>query len=187
VQRFSRLLRLSKEDMMSTLRSACTVILALAVSVSMAEMKVGMVNSKTIFEKYEGYKEAQEKLKKEEAKWDQSISNRYKEIRNLKEQLNQQSLLMSNERKKKMQDSIDVLEALTHQEEQKYYGKKGEGNAKNEELSKQIVEKVNAIIEKIAKEENYDMIFDVRAGGVIYALPKYDLTERVIMLLGKEK
>lgn len=172
---------------MGIMRSAFVLILAVAVSVSIAEMKVGIVNSKTIINKYEGYKEAQEKLKKEEAKWDQSLSNRYKEIRSLKEQLHQQSLLMSDERKKKMQDSIAVLEALTHQEEKKYYGKNGEGNVKNQELSKQIVEKVNKIIEKIAKEENYDMIFDVQAGGIVYALPKFDLTERVLMLLSKEK
>ena len=52
---------------------------------------------------------------------------------------------------------------------------------------KPISEKVQRIIDKIAKEENFDFIFDARAGGIIYALPKYDLTDRVLMLLNKEK
>jgi Skp family chaperone for outer membrane proteins len=43
------------------------------------------------------------------------------------------------------------------------------------------------IIQKIAKDENYDFIFDARASGVVYAMPKYDLTERVLLLLNKEK
>jgi outer membrane protein len=178
---------IDKEVKMRIVRSMILLTVIVSVSVSLAEMKVGIVNSKVIFDKYEGLKEAQEKLKKEEAKWDQNISNRYKEIRALKEQLRQQSLLMSEERKKKLQDSIANMEALTFQEEQKKYGKTGEGNDKNIELSKQIVDKVNGVIEKIAKEENFDMIFDVQAGGIVYALPKYDITERVIMLLNKEK
>jgi outer membrane protein len=178
---------IDKEVKMRVVRSMILLTVIVSVSVSLAEMKVGIVNSKVIFDKYEGLKEAQEKLKKEEAKWDQNISNRYKEIRALKEQLRQQSLLMSEERKKKLQDSIANMESLTFQEEQKKYGKTGEGNDKNIELSKQIVDKVNGVIEKIAKEENFDMIFDVQAGGIVYALPKYDITERVIMLLNKEK
>ena len=86
-----------------------------------------------------------------------------------------------------MEDSIATMEALTHQEEQKIYGKQGDGNAKNIELSKQVVDKVNGIIEKIAKEENFDLIFDTQAGGIVFGLPKYDITERVILLLNKEK
>ena len=59
--------------------------------------------------------------------------------------------------------------------------------SKNEELTKPIIEKINKIIEKIAKDENYDYIMDARAGGVIYGKPAFDLTERVLDILNKEK
>jgi outer membrane protein len=160
---------------------------AIIVSAAMAEMKIGMVNSSTIINKYEGFKEGQEKINKETAKWDQSLSDKYKEIRKLKEQLDQRSLVLSADRKKELQDSIANKETQARQEEQRIYSKNGEIEKRNIELSKPIVEKINRIIEKIAKDENFDMIIDSYVGGVIYAMPKYDLTERVLMLLNKEK
>jgi outer membrane protein len=172
---------------MRTIAIFLVLTTAIIVSASMAEMKIGMVNSSTIINKYEGFKEGQEKINKETAKWDQGLSDRYKEIRKLKEQLDQQSLLLSGDRKKELQDSLAMKETQARQEEQRIYSKNGEVYKKNIELSKPIVEKINRIIEKIAKDENFDMIFDSYVGGVIFAMPKYDLTERVLMLLNKEK
>ena len=153
-----------------------------------AQMKVGYINSDVILVKYEGAKEAADKLNKEVAKWEQEASKRQNELKALKEKIDKQSLLLSAERKKELEDSLQQRYAQYQQFLQEKFGQKGEAYSKNEELSKPIVEKVNKIIEKIAKEENYDFIFDARAGGIVYAnAQKYDLTDRVLMLLNKEK
>jgi outer membrane protein len=151
-----------------------------------AELKIGFINSEEIFRGYEGTKEAQEKFDKEVQKWEQDATNRQKEIKDLKDQLDKQSLLLSSERraeleaklKQKMTDYQDFLQTK--------FGQKGEALSKNEELTKPIIEKINKIIDKIAKEENYDYILDARAGGVIFAKPAYDLTKRVINILNKD-
>jgi outer membrane protein len=67
------------------------------------------------------------------------------------------------------------------------FGQRGEALVKNEELMKPVVEKINKIIEKIAKDENFDFIFDIRMGGIVFAKPAYDLTDRVLAQLAKEK
>jgi outer membrane protein len=157
-----------------------------AVAVS-AEMKVGYINSELIFAKYEGTKEAQDKFNKEVAKWEQEASKKQKDIKDMKDQLDKQSLLLSNERKRELEDSLRQKMALYEKFLQEKFGQKGEALTKNEELTKPIIEKINKILEKIAKEENYDFIFDARGGGIVYAMPKYDLSERVLMLLNKEK
>jgi outer membrane protein len=163
------------------------VCCVMAASVS-AQLKVGYINSDVILVKYEGAKEAAEKLNKEVARWEQEASKRQNELKSLKDQIEKQSLLLSAERKKELEDSLQQKYTLYQQFLQDKFGQKGEAYSKNEELSKPIVEKVNKIIEKIAKEENYDFIFDARAGGLVYAnAQKYDLTERVLMLLNKEK
>ena len=162
------------------------VCCVMAASVS-AQLKVGYINSDVILVKYEGAKEAADKLNKEVAKWEQEASKRQNDLKALKDQIDKQSLLLSAERKKELEDSLQQKYAQYQQFLQEKFGQKGEAYSKNEELSKPIVEKVNRIIEKIAKEENYDFIFDARSGGVVYAMPKYDLTERVLMLLNKEK
>jgi outer membrane protein len=161
-------------------------LLAGAVAVS-AQLKVGFVNSEVILVKYEGAKEAADKLNKEVAKWEQEASKRQNELKALKDKIDKQSLLLSAERKKELEDSMQQKYTQYQQFLQDKFGQKGEAYSKNEELSKPIVEKVNRIIEKIAKEESFDFIFDARNGGLVYAMPKYDLTERVLMLLNKEK
>lgn len=168
------------------------IVAAIAVSsvVSMAfcaDMKIGFINSEWIFSEYEGTKEAQDKFNKEVAKWEQDASKKQKEIKDLKDQIDKQSLLLSNERKKALEDSLNNKVAVYQEFLQQKFGQKGEALVKNEELTKPIIEKINKIIEKIAKDENYDYIFDARAGGVIFAKQTYDLNARVLQLLAKEE
>ncbi len=162
-------------------------MLCFAASFSWAEMKIGYINSEAIFQEFEGTKEAQDKFNKEVAKWEQDASKKQKEIKDLKEQIDKQSLLLSAERKKALEDSLEYKMANYQKFLQEKFGQKGEALSKNEELTKPIIEKINKIIEKIAKEENYDYIFDARAGGIVFAKKTYDLSERVLQLLSKEK
>jgi outer membrane protein len=166
---------------------ALIVALSIAVPSVMAEMKIGFINSELIFTKFEGTKEAQDKFNKEVAKWEQEASKRQKDIKGLKDQIDKQSLLLSIERKKELEDSLNQKMMSYEKFVQEKFGQKGEALSKNEELTKPIVEKINRILEKIAKDENYDYIFDARAGGVVFAKPTYDLSERVLALLNKEK
>ena len=152
-----------------------------------ADLKIGFINVEEIFKNFAGTKDAQAKFDKEVAKWEQDASQRQKDIKDIKDQLEKQSLLLSKERK-------DELEAKLKQKMVEYqdflqtkFGQKGEVLSKNEELTKPIVEKINKIIDKIAKDEGYDYILDARAGGVIYGKPAFDLTERVLNILNKEK
>lgn len=160
--------------------------LTMSVSTSWAQ-KIGFINSEMIFTEYEGTKAAQAKFNKEVEKWEAEASKQQKEIKDLKEQLDKQSLLLSNDRKKEMEDSLNQKMVNYQKFLQDKFGQKGEALTKNEELTKPIIEKINKIIEKIAKDENYDYIFDARAGGVIFAKEDYNLSKRVLVELGKEK
>lgn len=154
---------------------------------SAVDLKIGFINSEKIFAEYEGTKQAQEKFNKEVAKWEQDASKKQKEIKDLKEQLEKQSLLLSNERKKMLEDSLQLKMTQYNEFLQTKFGNKGEALQKNEELTKPIIEKINKIIDQIAKDEKYDFIFDARAGAIVYANKAYDLSDRVLLLLSKEK
>jgi outer membrane protein len=172
--------------MRTILCSAIGIVVA-AATVATAEMKLGYINSEAIFAEYEGTKEAQDKFNNEVAKWEQEASKKQQEIKDLKEQIDKQSLLLSAERKKALEDSLNQKMVTYQKFLQDKFGQKGEALVKNEELTKPIIEKINKIIEKIAKEENYDYIFDARAGAIVYAKKMYDLNQRVLEALAKEK
>lgn len=152
-----------------------------------AEMKFGYINSEEIFSKYEGTKDAQEKFNKEVAKWEQEASERQKNMKELKDQLEKQSLLLSAERKKELEEKLKNKMVEYQEFLQTKFGQEGEAYQKNSALTKPIIEKINVIIDKIAKEERYDFIFDTRGGGVVYAKSAYNLTDRVLNLLNKEQ
>lgn len=152
-----------------------------------AELKIGYINSEQILNKYEGMKEANDKINKEIAKWEQEATKRQKEIKDLKEIIKNRSLVFSSERKKEFEDSLQAKEAQYHQFLQQKFGQNGETYSKNEELGKPIIEKINKALEKIGKEEGFDYIFDTRAGGVVFAKPGNDLTEKVLQYLNKDK
>jgi outer membrane protein len=162
-------------------------IALVAASVLHAEMKFGYINSEEIFAEYEGTKEAQTKFNNEVAKWEQEATKKQQEIKDLKEQIDKQSLLLSAERKKALEDSLNQKMVTYQKFLQDKFGQKGEALEKNEELTKPIIEKINRIIEKIAKEENFDFIYDARPGGIVFAKKVYDLNPRVLEALNKEK
>ena len=153
---------------------------------SFAELKIGYINSERIINEYQGTKEAQDKFNKEVAKWEQEASERQKEIKTKKEQLDKQSLLLSAERKKELESQLEQELIEYNKFLQEKFGQQGDAVKKNEELLKPIMEKVNIILEKIAKDENYDFIFDGRY-SLVYAKKAYDITEKVIQVLNKEQ
>ena len=163
------------------------VLIGVLATMAYGELKIGFINSEKIFAEYEGTKAAQEKFNKEVAKWEQEATERQKEMKELKEQLEKQSLLLSSERKKEIEDKLQAKMVEYQKFLQEKFGQKGEALQKNETLTKPIVEKINKILEQIAKTENYDFIFDARVGGLVYAKQGYDLTERVLAALNKEK
>jgi outer membrane protein len=155
-------------------------------SCSFAELKIGFINSEKILMEYEGTKDAEEKLKKEYARWEQEATERQKKMKDMKDQLEKQSLLLSADRKKEIeavlqQEMIDYQKFL-----QEKFGQQGDAAKKNDELLKPIIDKINVILDRIAKNENYDFVFDAR-GGVVYAKKAYDLTEKVVQALNAEK
>jgi outer membrane protein len=161
-------------------------LIPVCISFTFAELKIGYINSEKIIAEYEETKSAEEKLKKEYAKWEQEATERQKKIKDMQDQLEKQSLLLSAERKKEIEANLQQ-EYIEYQKFlQEKLGQGGDVEKKNAELLKPIIEKINVILDKIAKNENYDFIFDAR-GGVVYAKKAYDLSDKVIQALNAEK
>lgn len=163
------------------------IITALFVTGIYAELKIGYVNSEKILAQYEGVKSAQDKFDKEVAKWEQEATERQKEMQELRDQLEKQSLMLSEERKKEIEDKLRKKMVEYQQFIQQKFGQQGEAAKKNEELLAPIVERINTILEQLAKTDNYDFIFDIGAGGLVWGKKGYDLTERVMQVLNKEQ
>jgi len=167
--------------------AALMLFAAAALNTASAQLKIGYVNSERIFTQFEGTKVAQEQFNKEVARWEQEASQRAKTISDLRGQLEKQSLLLSADRKKTLEDSLRQL-IITHERFlQEKFGQRGEVLTRNEQLTRPILERIQRIIDRIAKDEQFDFIFDLRAGGLVFAKDSYDLTDRILAQLAREK
>ena len=174
--------------MIRSFKVAALVLFAGAVFLpAFAQLKIGYVNSEKIFTEFEGTKAAQEQFNKEVARWEQEASRRARSITELREQLERQSLMLSAERRKTLEDSLRQMVSTHERFLQEKFGQRGEVLTKNEQLTRPILEKIQRIIDRIAREEQFDFIFDWRSGGLVFAKPAYDLTARVLEQLSKER
>jgi outer membrane protein len=148
------------------------------VPAQLATLKIGVINSDKILDRYSGTKTAEEKLKAAMAKWQGEIEKRENEIKALQNTLEKQRDLLSAEARKNLMDSL----TQKYQDYQKFaQEKQNEALTKRAEVLKPVLDTINTIIEKIAKEEYYDIIFDAR-GAVVYTAPKLEMTDRIISL-----
>jgi outer membrane protein len=164
---------------------AALAVLAAATS-SFADLKIAHVDSKMIFEKYAETTKAQRDYDRQVQKWEQDAQAKQKELLELKERIEKQSLMLSEEKTKELEATFKKKKADYEQFVQQIYGKEGALYQKNQEISDPIIQKIKKTIQDVANQEGYDMVFDRAAGAVVYWKKDNDLTQRVLEILNKE-
>jgi outer membrane protein len=144
------------------------------------DVKIGYIDTVNIFAQFKETVEAEEIYKKELDQWKKDAAEMEAEIAQLREELQSQSLMLSEE---KLAEKKLVMEQK-YREYQQYmndiFGEEGAAAKRNQELTAPIVEKINAVITQIAEEEGYTIIFDAAQGNIVYAKKAIDLTEKVL-------
>jgi len=169
-------LRIIKSGLMTAI-----VLLGLTSLVSAQAMKSGYVDSDKIFAEYSEWAKADEEFQTEYRAWDEQAQDLQNELLDLQDEYERQRLILSDEKKKEREAAIDAkrqaLDAFTN----KIFGPGGEAERRQANLVKPLLDKINAAIEQVATEGNYDFIFT--AGGLAYGKKEYDVTDKVLDIL----
>jgi len=144
---------------------------------SLAETKIGFVNTEKLLREAPLSVAAQKKLEREFATRQQELQKHAKQARDLKEQLDKDGVTMSDsERKNKERDLGNLSRELQRQERE---FREDLNLRRNEELG-QIQERARKAIQEIARAEKYDLIVE----QAVFVDPKSDITDRVMKALG---
>ncbi len=172
---------------MKTVKWIVLTAVAVMFSASSASaQKLAYINSQKIIASYREAQDAQERLNKISAGWEEEAKIMQKQFQDLGEQLESQSLLLSEERKREKQQELQTLYMKIQQYQSEKWGQTGELYRKQEEVMQPIFDKINAAIKKISEEQNFDFVFDSVNGNIVYASPKQtDLTDLVLAELEK--
>lgn len=149
--------------------------------VSIAQLKIGFVDSNTIFDKLPDAQDARQKLDSYIRDWKSELAKMQSELTAKKDDFERRKLIMTDQSKKDMEADIQKLEKDINDYRDKKFGTRGELFQKQDELMKPIQNKVFSVIKEIAQEQDLDFVFD-RSSDVtlLYAKDKYDITPLVI-------
>jgi len=162
-------------------------ILAAAIGAGLplsAQVRIGYVNSEKIISAYKPAVDAQKKLAEFRDSVIQEMNRMQEEIRNTQETLKTQSMMLTPAAKDKKEQELQNLVVQIQQFEQ---DKNQELVTKNNELLKPVYDQITASIKKIGESQNYDFIFDIIQGNLLWAKDKHDITDSLISTLEKEK
>lgn len=161
-----------------------TAVFLLATATSFAQ-KFAYVDTEYILENIPSYKAAQEQLDQLSAQYQKELESMYAEVEQMYKDFQSESVLLSDEMKRKREDVIITKEKEYKELQRKYFGREGDLFKKRQGLVKPIQDDVFNAIQTISNEGAYAVIFD-KANGItlIYTNPKFDLSDQVLAKLG---
>ena len=161
------------------------IVLLVFLSVLVSEFKIGYLNADKILTELDEVRQVQIQLEKEQRKIESDYMNLEMELDSLFRSYEQQKMLMSEERRTKLEKTLTDKQAEIQRFQAEKVGPQGEIYKIHDQLMAPVYAKIDEAIQKVGKQEGYDYIFNVVSGGIVYALPQYDLTDLVVKELEK--
>jgi outer membrane protein len=142
-----------------------------------AQMKIGWFNSASIMEKLPEAQDAQHQIDNLIADWQAELAKMQNDWQKRYEEYQAKKLIMTDQLRAQEEKDLQDLDKKIIEYRNKKFGQSGELFAKQNELMKPVQNKIFKVLEDIAKEDEYDYIFD-KSGDVLlmYTNDKYDLT-----------
>ncbi|MES2566349.1 MAG: OmpH family outer membrane protein [Bacteroidota bacterium] len=164
-----------------------SVIIFLVSTISFAQ-KIGYVDTEYILSNIPEYKAAQAEVDKVSVDWQKEIEAKYSEIDKLYKIYQAESVLLTDDMKKKRENEIINKEKEVKELQKQRFGVDGELFTKRMELVKPIQDKVYNAVKTVAEKSGLAFIFD-KSGqlSLLYSNSKYDKSEDVLNLLGYNK
>lgn len=150
--------------------------------------KYAYVDTEYILENIPAYQAAQEQLDQLSVQYQKELETVQAELEKMYNDFRAESVLLSDEMKRRREDVIVSKEKEYRSLQQKYFGREGELFNKRQGLVKPIQDDIFNSIKEIATEGNYAVIFDM-AGGLtmLYTDPRYNLSDQVLQKMGYNK
>ena len=160
---------------------ALLLFLIFNVSIVSAEVKIGFVEIQKILKGAPQTVLANKKLEKEFTKRTAKLKKSVKKINVKEKQFNKDRMTLSESDRAKKQREIQSLKIEAQRTEREL--REDVDIRRREEIAK-VQKQVNKAVEKVAKEQNYDLVL---YQGVAYAGKSVDITNTIIKALGEIK
>ena len=166
-------------------RISILTAMMLLTTVAAFAQKYAFVDTEYIRKNIPAFNTAQDQLDKLSKQWEKEVADGYSVVEQMYKSYQNESVLLTQDMKTKREEAIVSKEKEMKDLQNKYFGVQGELFKKREELVKPIQDEILKAIKEIAVEGSYAVIFDSAAGGnILFANPKYDISDQVLQKLG---
>lgn len=146
--------------------------------------KLGYINTEKILSQLPEYVEAQKILNDLSAQYKAEVDSEFKVVEQMYNKYMSVKNQLSVAQQSMQEEAIIEKEKSAKELGNRYFGQDGFMQKKSEELMQPIRAKVQEAVDKIAKNENFMIIFDLAAiQGVVYDDPQYDMSGKVLEMI----
>lgn len=152
---------------------------------NVAAQKFAMVDMEYILNNIPAYERANEQLNQISKKWEGEVEALNKEAETLFKKYQSEVVFLSDEQKKRSEEAIVAKEKEASELKKKYFGSEGELFKKRQSLMAPIQDEIYNAVKDICDARGYQLVLDRASGGsIIFASPKIDISDEVLMKLG---
>ena len=144
--------------------------------------KFALIDMEYILKNIPAYEMTNEQLSQVSKKWQNEVEAIQQEAQNM------YLVFLSAEMKTKREEEIVKKEQEAQDLKRKYFGPEGELYKKRESLMKPIQDEVYNAVKEISEDKGYQIVWDrASAMSIIFASPKIDISNEVLIKLGYSK
>ncbi len=150
------------------------------------EFKIATIDMQRVMREYKDLQDARKDMFQYENEWSRVRDSLSGQIQKLKEELNKKIPMLTPEGILEEQQRINNLEKEYQEYVKEVWGENGKYSKKLSEITKPYLEKLHETINKIAKEDGYEVVIDRSSKLILYAPTENDITDDVLDYLNKE-
>jgi outer membrane protein len=150
--------------------------------------KFALIDMEYILKNIPAYEMTNEQLSQLSEKWQNEVEAIQQEAQNMYKTYQSDLVFLSAEMKTKREEAIVRKEQEAQDVKRKYFGAEGELYKKRESLMKPMQDEIYNAVKTIAEEKGYQVVVDrASAMSIIFASPKIDISNEVLLKLGYSK
>lgn len=166
-------------------KNLLTTGLLLLVSLTANAQKFALIDMEYILRNIPAYERANEQLNQISKRWQGEVEAVALEAQTLYKNYQSEAVFLSEEQKNKREEEIVSKEKEAQELKRKYFGPEGELYKKRESLMAPIQDEIYTAVKEISDLKGYSVVVDrASAASIIYASPKIDISNEVLVKLG---
>ena len=150
-----------------------------------ADLKVGYIDSARIFQDFKDAQEAQARFDRQVQVWRDEAGEKEKAVKQLRDEVREMSPILSSLKRQEKEEALQKAIAEHERFVQSIWGPQGQAAQENERTTREVVEQIRAVVEKLAGEKGLDLVLDAAGGFIIFADKSLDLTAEVVRQLNE--